>query len=131
MMTRLPFLLCLLSLSLLGCAGQRAEMFAAAGGKAKPDAAARPGGIARYSIRGPEAVLQARREDAYRLMKAYCSGSYSIVTEGPYRVLDVGTTVIPAGEGGFTVQNPEEDYWMIVFSCGRASIPRSAAAPLP
>jgi len=120
-MPRLPFLLCLIGFLPLGCAGQRAEMFAAAGGQVKPDAAAAPeGGIARYASRGTEAALKARRDDAHRLMRAACSGPYKIVTEGPYRVLDVGTTVIPAGEGGFTVQNTEEGYWMIVFSCDRA-----------
>jgi len=128
-MSRMSVLACLLALAPLGCAGQRAEMFAATGDKSQPQAALPAGGIARYLAHGSDAALKARRDDAVGLMKAYCSGPYKIVTEGPYRVIDVGT-VIPAGEGGFTVQSPEKDYWMIVFSC-RASAPRSGAAPLP
>lgn len=119
--------LCALSLSLAGCASDRAEMYAAKGSP--------KGGIVRYAGVGGDLASQQSRESAQKLMDSYCSGAHHVVTEGPYRVLDAGAKMVPAGENGFTVQNSEESYWMIVFDCrgtsADAARPAPEAAPVP
>lgn len=105
--------LCALSLSLTGCVSGRSEMYAST---KHPK-----GGIVRYEGTGGDSARQRSREGAQKLMDYYCSGAHHVVTQGPYRVLETGADVVPAGEYGFSVQNSEENYWMIVFDCGPAA----------
>lgn len=121
--------LCALTLALSGCSGHRAEMYATAEGH--PGSVLAPqGGIVRYSRQGSDEARRKSREDAEGLMGGYCRGGYSIVTEGLYRIMDLGANIMSVGEGGVAVQSSEEDYWLIVFSCGASSAETpSAAAP--
>ncbi|HBL18417.1 MAG: hypothetical protein A2X36_14395 [Elusimicrobia bacterium GWA2_69_24] len=117
--------LCASTFCLAGCVSGRSQLYAST---RQPK-----GGIVRYAGAGGGAARQSSREGAQKLMDSYCSGPHHVVTEGPYRVLEAGADVVPAGEYGFSVQNSEENYWLIVFDCGpgaAAAQPAPAAAPV-
>jgi hypothetical protein len=68
-------------------------------------------GTIKYLNQGAGAVIDARREDAYKQMFTACNGKYNIVSEGPRT------------EGGDL-----DEYWYIRFECAGASAPRDTAS---
>lgn len=115
--------LCAMCLSLTGCVSGRSEMYAST---KQPK-----GGIVRYAGTGGGSARHHSREGALKLMDSYCSGAYHVITEGPYRVLDSGADMVPAGEYGFSVQDSGANYWMIVFDCGPAAAAAQTAPEAP
>lgn len=53
------------------------------------------GGAIKYLVTGPKSFQEARKSDAEKQMRSYCSGDYTVAAEGSRK--DVGTSV-PVGD---------------------------------
>jgi hypothetical protein len=70
------------------------------------------GGVVKYLNNGADAVIESRREDAYRQMYSECSGKYKIDAEGPR---EEGGVVTPISGGSY--YSSSFQCWYIQFSC--------------
>lgn len=69
------------------------------------------GGALRYLKNGPAAFQRARRADAEKQMRAFCSGTYTITAEGPRSKL--GSAAPTLGK----VSLEMDEYQYVLFEC--------------
>ena len=73
------------------------------------------GGVIRYMSNGPGAFKRARRKDAEKQMRKFCSGEYAITTEGPRSKFGAA---MPIGD---KVSVEVDQYWYVAFECAPSS----------
>lgn len=71
------------------------------------------GGVIRYLSNGPGAIKRARRADAEKQMRSFCSGGYAITAEGPRSKFGAAMPV------GNKVSFELDEYWYVAFECAR------------
>ena len=97
------------------CAGCQAHMMETHGdhvqllqiGQQKPGR----GGVIRYLVTGPEAFQRARRADAEKQIRGFCSGAYAITAEGPRSKFGAAMPI------GNKVSFEVDEYWYVAFEC--------------
>lgn len=75
------------------------------------------GGVLRYLRNGPKAWSGARRADAERQMRAFCSGGYAITAEGPRSKF--GAAMPTTGKVSFEM----DEYQYVAFECAAPAAP--------
>lgn len=73
------------------------------------------GGVIRYLVTGPGAFQRARRSDAEKQMRKFCSGAYSIAAEGPRSKFGAAMPI------GGKVSFETGEYWYVAFECAPPS----------
>lgn len=71
----------------------------------------RRGGTIRYLSNGPAAFKRARRADAEKQMRKFCSGGYTVTAEGPRSKF--GAAMPVASKVSFEM----DEYWYASFDC--------------
>jgi hypothetical protein len=84
-------LMLVLAMALSGCITS-AQMYETRGRSQYAPENERPGGRVQYRLNGPGALVQARREDAYKQMYEHCDGRYRIVSESDINAGSVSST---------------------------------------
>lgn len=69
------------------------------------------GGVLRYLSNGLGAMKRARRADAEKQMRKFCSGDYTITAEGPRSKFGAA---MPLGN---KVTVEMDEYWYVAFEC--------------
>jgi hypothetical protein len=69
------------------------------------------GGVIRYLSNGLPAMKRARRANAEKQMRAFCSGNYSVTEEGPRSKF--GAAMPIGGKASLEV----DQYWYVAFEC--------------
>lgn len=126
-MSAMRTLTMVLVVSMSGCAARMVETHGASKYGPKNEA---PGGRVQYISTGLAALVEARREDAYKQMFDACGGSYNIVRE-----FDESNGSVTSGSsqnlgGGYTANSAYTSQSMlrvIEFAC----VPANAPAPVP
>jgi hypothetical protein len=105
----LPLLLVLLVAAckahMLETRGDKIQLFNL--GKTQPGR----GGVIRYLSTGPAAFKKARKADAAKQMRAFCSGDYAVTAEGPRSKFGAKMPIGP--KASFEV----DEYWYVAFDC--------------
>lgn len=70
------------------------------------------GGVIRYLSNGLSAMKRARRADAEKQMRSFCSGEYTITAEGPRSKFGAKMPI------GGKVSVELDEYWYVAFECG-------------
>ncbi|MBS0431888.1 MAG: hypothetical protein JSS21_05735 [Proteobacteria bacterium] len=107
-------MMCATCLVLAACATTTAEMLARPGGVYGPSAGP-DFGLVRYLADGSAADVDARQQDANRMIYDACSGHYRILSKGSRSELQLE----PGGRFGRTVTANDENYIYIKFVCTR------------
>lgn len=71
------------------------------------------GGVVRYLVTGPGAFQRARRADAEKQMRAFCSGDYAVTVEGPRSKFGAA---MPIGD---KVSFEVDQYRYVAFECSK------------
>lgn len=69
------------------------------------------GGVIRFLANGPGSFKRARRADAEKQMRKFCSDNYTVVEEGPRSKF--GSSMPIGGKASFEM----DEYWYIRFRC--------------
>lgn len=69
------------------------------------------GGVIRYLVTGPGAFQRARRSDAEKQMRDFCSGDYVVEAEGPRSKFGAAMPIGPK------VSFETGEYWYVAFGC--------------
>jgi hypothetical protein len=72
------------------------------------------GGVISYGSYGPASIKKARRANAEKQMRAFCSGDYAVTAEGPRSKL--GASVPTPAKAGVEF----DEVWYVVFECAEA-----------